>query len=144
MTGKKMPYQCVEVVVKLKEPPVGLFEGETPGRIVMRLQPHAHLDIQIDVKSPGLGEEVELATLTHRYPDWLGVDGYEKLLYDALNADQSHFVHSDEVTESWRIVDDLLCTGDKCPVRTTPYIYHSNSWGPWHKVDRITKWDYPA
>ena len=143
MTGKKMPYQCVEVVVKLKAPPVGLFEGETPGRIVMRLQPHAHLDIQIDVKSPGLGEQVELATLTHRYPDWLGVDGYEKLLFDALNADQSHFVHSDEVAESWRIVDDLLCTGEKCPVRTIPYIY-SGSWGPWHKVQQITDWDYPA
>ena len=144
MTGKKMPYQCVEVVVKLKAPPVGLFEGETPGRIVMRLQPHAHLDIQIDVKSPGLGEKVELATLTHRYPDWLGVDGYEKLLFDALNADQSHFVHSDEVTESWRIVDDLLCTGDKCSVRTAPYIYMQGNWGPTHKTNFITKWDYPA
>ena len=144
MTGKKMPYQCVEVVVKLKAPPVGLFEGETPGRIVMRLQPHAHLDIQIDVKSPGLGEDVEKATLTHRYPDWLGVDGYEKLLYDALNADQSHFVHSEEVTESWRIVDDLLCTGDSCPIRTAPYLYHEGSWGPMHKTDFITKWDYPA
>ena len=144
MTGKKMPYQCVEVVVKLKAPPVGLFEGETPGRIVMRLQPHAHLDIQIDVKSPGLDEKVELATLTHRYPDWLGVDGYEKLLYDALNADQSHFVHSDEVTESWRIVDDLLCTGDKCPVRTAPYLYREGLWGPVHKTEFITDWDYPA
>ena len=144
MTGKKMPYQCVEVVIKLKAPPVGLFEGETPGRIVMRLQPHAHLDIQIDVKSPGLGEEVELATLTHRYPDWLGVDGYEKLLFDAINGDQSHFVHADEVMESWRIVDDLLCTGDKCPVRTAPYLYHEGLWGPVHKTEQITKWDYPA
>ena len=144
MTGKKMPYQCVEVVVKLKAPPVGLFEGETPGRIVMRLQPHAHLDIQIDVKSPGLGEEVEKATLTHRYPDWLGVDGYEKLFFDAIHNDQSHFVHSDEVAESWRIVDDLLCTGDKCPVRTAPYLYKEGSWGPQHKTDFITKWDYPA
>ena len=144
MTGKKMPFQCVEVVIKLKAPPVGLFEGETPGRIVMRLQPHAHLDIQIDVKSPGLSEEVELATLTHRYPDWLGVDGYEKLLYDAINDDQSHFVHSEEVLESWRIVDDLLCTGDKCPIRTAPYIYHEGLWGPIHKTEQITKWDYPA
>ena len=144
MSGKKMPYQCVEVVIKLKAPPVGLFEGETPGRIVMRLQPHAHLDIQIDVKSPGMSEEVELATLTHRYPDWLGVDGYEKLLYDALNADQSHFVHSEEVLESWRIVDDLLCVGDKCPIRTAPYLYHEGLWGPMHKTDFITKWDYPA
>ena len=144
MSGKKMPYQCVEVVIKLKAPPVGLFEGETPGRIVMRLQPHAHLDIQIDVKSPGLGEQVELATLSHRYPDWLGVDGYEKLLYDALNGDQSHFIHSEEVLESWRIVDDLLCTGDKCRVRTNPYIYREGNWGPSHKVNLITNWDYPA
>ena len=143
MSGKKMPYQCVEVVVKLKAPPVGLFEGETPGRIVMRLQPHAHLDIQIDVKSPGMSEEVELATLTHRYPDWLGVDGYEKLLFDALSADQSHFVHSEEVLESWRIVDDLLCTGDTCPIRTVPYIY-TGGWGPEHKTRYITDWDYPA
>ena len=144
MTGKRMPYQCVEVVIKLKAPPLSLFEGEANDRIVMRLQPHAHLDVQIDVKSPGLGDKVELATLTHRYPDWLGVDGYEKLLYDAINADQSHFVHSEEVLESWRIVDDLLCTGDKCPVRTAPYIYHPGLWGPVHKTEQITKWDYPA
>ena len=89
MTGKKMPFQCVEVVIKLKAPPLNLFDGETNDRIVIRLQPHAHLDIQIDVKSPGLSDSVELATLTHRYPDWLGVDGYEKLLYDAVNGDQS-------------------------------------------------------
>ena len=144
MTGKKMPYQCVEVIIKLKAPPLGLFEGETPGRIVIRLQPHAHLDIQIDVKSPGLGDSVELATLTHRYPDWLGVDGYEKLLHDAINDDQSHFVHSEEVLESWRIVDDLLCTGESCPIRTVPYIYQPGNWGPSHKVNQITKWDYPA
>ena len=49
---------------------------------------------------------VEQITLTHRYPDWLGVDGYEKLLFDSINGDQSHFVHSEEVIESWRIVDD--------------------------------------
>ena len=143
MTGKCMPYGCVEVVIKFKSPPRQLFDGETNDRIVIRLQPHAHLDMRIDIKAPGLTDHVETATLTHRYPDWLGVDGYEKLLFDALNADQSHFVHSDEVTESWRIVDDLLCTGDKCPVRTAPYLY-KDGWGPWHKVNQITDWDYPA
>ena len=71
------------------------------------------------------------------------IDGYEKLLYDAINNDQSHFVHADEVMESWRIVDDLLCTGDSCPIRTVPYIY-LGGWGPQHKVDRITDWDYPS
>ena len=144
MTGKAMPYGCVEVVIKLKAPPQQLFDGhEYNDRIVMRLQPHPHFDIRIDMKAPGFKNDVETATLTHRYPDWLGVDGYEKLLYDALNNDQSNFVHSEEVLESWRIVDDLLCTGDKCPVRTVPYLYRGG-WGPDYKTQFITNWDYPA
>ena len=53
MIGKKMPYQCVEVVVKLKAPPIGLFEGhEFNDRIVIRLQPDPHLDIRMDMKTP--------------------------------------------------------------------------------------------
>ena len=144
MTGKKMPYGCVEVVIKLKAPPLKLYEGEVNDRIVMRLQPNPHLDIRMDIKSPGLNNDLELATLTYAYPHDRSVDGYEKLLYDAINGDQSHFVHADEVMESWRIVDDLLCTGDSCPIRTTPYLYMPGIWGPYHKTERITKWDYPA
>ena len=143
MTGKKMPYGCVEVVIKLKSPPVKLYEGETNDRIVMRLQPNPHLDIRIDIKSPGLDDNLELATLTNAYPQDRAIDGYEKLLHDAIKGDQSHFVHSEEVLESWRIVDDLLCTGTSCPIRTVPFLY-TGGWGPQHKVDFITKWDYPA
>ena len=143
MTGKKMPYQCVEVIIKLKSPPLSYFGQETSDRIVIRLQPCAHLDIRIDMKSPGLNDNIEPATLTHRYPDWLGVDGYEKLFFDAINGDQSHFVHSEEVLESWRIVDDLICTGDNCRVRSAPYLYHDGQWGPTHKTQFITDWDYP-
>ena len=94
--------------------------------------------------SPWLGDDLELATLTHAYPQDRAIDGYEKLLYDAINNDQSHFVHADEVMEKFsRIVDDLLCTGTSCPIRTVPYIY-VGGWGPQYKVDRITDWDYPS
>ena len=143
LTGKKMPYGCVEVVIKLKEPPLKLYDGEVKDRIVIRLQPSPHLDISLDIKSPGLNDNLELATLTHEYPQDRAIDGYEKLLYDAINGDQSHFVHADEVMESWRIVDDLLCTGSSCPIRTAPYLY-TGGWGPQHKVDFLTDWDYPA
>ena len=144
MTGKNMPYGCVEVVIKLKVPSLKLYEGEVNDRIVIRLQPNPHLDIRMDIKSPGLGNSLELATLTHNYPQDRAIDGYEKLLHDAINGDQSHFVHSEEVMESWRIVEDLLCTGEKCPIRTVPYLYLPGTWGPQHKTEYITKWDYPA
>ena len=144
MTGKKLPYQCVEVVIKLKAPPLKLYEGEINDRIVIRLQPNPHLDIRMDIKSPGLGDNLELATLTHAYPQDRAIDGYEKLLYDAITNDQSHFVHADEVMESWRIVDDLLCTGDSCSIRTVPYLYMGGTWGPDYKTNQITNWDYPS
>ena len=143
MTGKKMPYTCAEVVIKLKAPPLHLYEGHKYNdRIVMRIQPRPHLDIRLDMKAPGLEEKVETATLTHWYSND-AVDGYVKLFYDALRGDQSHFVHAEEVLESWRIVGDLLCTGDECPIRTVPYIY-KGGWGPTHKVSNITDWDYPG
>ena len=144
LTGKCMPYGCVEVVIKLKEPSLKLYDGEVGDRIVMRLQPNPHLDIRMEIKSPGLNDDLELATLSHDYPQERAIDGYEKLLRDAINGNQSSFVHADEVMESWRIVDDLLCTGDSCPIRTAPFIYHPGTWGPVHKTERITNWDYPA
>lgn len=143
MTGKRLPVGCVEVVVKLKAPPVKLFDGEGPkDRIVMRFQPDPHFDIQIGIKSPGLNDNVETAILKHVYPEG-AIDGYVKLLYDAINNDQSHFVHSEEVLESWRIVEDLLCTGDSCPVSTRAYSYNYGEWGPEDLTNRVTKWDFP-
>ena len=53
MTGKKLPYKCVEVVIKLKAPPIQLYEGHRYNdRIVIHIQPNAHLDIRMDMKSP--------------------------------------------------------------------------------------------
>jgi len=144
MTGKKMPYQCAEVVIKLKSPPLDLYEGhENNDRIVVRIQPRPHLDIRIDIKAPGLDERVQNATLSFNYPDG-ALDGYVRLLYDALSHDQSHFVHSEEVLESWRIVEDLLCVGDQCPIRTAPFIYHEKTWGPDKQISSITDWDFPG
>jgi glucose-6-phosphate 1-dehydrogenase len=144
MTGKKLPVNCVEVVIKFKSPPQQLFDGhDCNDRIVMRLQPDPHLDMRIDIKSPGLNDMVEPAILQYHYPVEKAIDGYVKLFYDAINEDQSHFVHADEVLESWRIVDDLLCTGDSCRIMTLPYLYSEGVWGPLTKTELITKWDYP-
>ena len=144
LTGKKMPYQCCEVVIKLRQPTLSIF-GDHPNtdRIVMRFQPDPHLDIRIDMKTPGIENKTEPATLTHDYPLKNASQGYSKLLYEAISGDQSNFVHSEEVIESWRIVDDLLCVGEYCPVRTAPYLHHVGVWGPAHKTELITKWDYP-
>ena len=144
LTGKKLPVKCTEVVVKLKQPPLQMFEGhDRPDKIRFRIYPDPFLAISVDIKQPGISEKVEKATLSHTYRSSSTGSGYVKLLNDAINKKQAYFVHAEEVLESWRIVDDLLCTGYKCPIRTTPYIYHPGSWGPYHILDRVTNWEFP-
>jgi glucose-6-phosphate 1-dehydrogenase len=144
LTGKKLPVKCTEVVVKLRQPPLQMFEGhDKPDKIRFRIQPQPFLSMSIDIKQPGVSDRVEKATLSHTYQTNASGSGYVKLLKDAINKNQAHFVHAEEVLESWRIVDDLLCTGYKCPIRTTPYIYHPGSWGPYHILDRVTDWEFP-
>jgi len=143
LTGKKLPLRCCEVVIKLRQPTLQLFPGHTHSdRIVIRLQPDPHFDIRIDIKSPGMENKVQHATLTNNYPVDGASEGYSKLLYEALMDDQSNFVHSEEVLESWRIVADLLCVGEHCPVRTAPYPYLEGEWGP-VEVNELTHWDFP-
>ena len=144
LTGKKMPMRCAEVVIKLKQPPLHLFQGhDYEDKIYIRIQPNPSLNISIDIKSPGLEDKVQTAVLSHQYPTENASDGYVKLLYDAIHGDQSHFVHSEEVLESWRIVDDLLCQGEACRIDTRPSPYFSGEWGP-KGHQSITKWDYPG
>ena len=145
LTGKKLPVRCTEVVVKLRQPPLQMFEGhDSPDKIRFRIQPSPYLAMSIDIKQPGISDRVQKATLSHTYESNSAGGGYVKLLKDAIDKDQSHFVHAEEVLESWRIVDDLLCTGHKCPIRTTPYVYQSGSWGPYHILDRVTHWEFPT
>ena len=69
MTGKNMPYGCVEVVIKLKAPPLNLYEGEINDRIVIRLATIILIWILAWILSPlVLVMVLKLATLTHAYP----------------------------------------------------------------------------
>ena len=106
MTGKKLPYQCVEVVVKLKAPPVKLYDGEVNDRIVMRLQARPHLDIRIDIKSFVWSDLELLIMATHDYPQD-SIDGHEKLLYDAINLDLS-LAGVFMLMESWNHGESLM------------------------------------
>ena len=53
-------------------------------------------------------------------------EAYERLLQDAIEGDPSLFIRSDQIEESWRIVEPLLEGASPAPVRT----YERGSWGP--------------
>ena len=85
------------------------------------------------------------AEMTFRYADSFntayGLEGYERLLLDAMNGDQSLFTRSDAIERLWEISAALLDT----PPPVQPY--DPGSWGPQPALDRLTApyhWHLPG
>jgi glucose-6-phosphate 1-dehydrogenase len=131
-TGKSLSTTVTEVHVRLKVPPVSLFEDAdiTPNTFAFRLSPDVSISVTALAKRPGptmLGEEVCLME-HHQGAD--DMQPYERLLGDALRGDRTLFGDEAGVEASWRVVDAILGQ------QLTPYMYEPNSWGP-HEAEAL-------
>jgi len=129
--GKRLPEQLTQVVVRFKQPPVYLFDGDGSCRVhanlmYITLQPDEGFDLMFDVKVPGEGMQLRPQALSFRYSSVFGdlPDAYETLIVDFLTGDQTLFVRGDEAVEAWRILDPVIDPGSQ------PVDYEAGSWGP--------------
>jgi glucose-6-phosphate 1-dehydrogenase len=133
-TGKALPARFTSVTVQFRMPPHTLFGSYDechlrPNRLTLRIQPNEGIDIDFDAKEPGQGLvirpakfEFDYARAFQRPPP----EAYERLLLDVISGDQSLFIRSDEIEQSWRWTDAL-----RGAMRYTPrYTYPRASWGP--------------
>jgi len=133
-TGKHLPARFTSISVQFRMPPHTLFGAYNechlrPNTLTMRIQPSEGTDLTFDVKEPGAGINIKPAKLTFDYQDYFhkpNPKAYQRLLQDVISGDQSLFLRSDEVEESWRWADDL-----RRVMLDTPLLpYAKNSWGP--------------
>jgi glucose-6-phosphate 1-dehydrogenase len=86
-------------------------------------------------KEPGATMWLGTAELTFRYADSfgaaLGLEGYERLLLDAMLGDQSLFTRSDAIERIWEVSAPLLDN----PPPVQPYAH--GSWGPQPALDHL-------
>jgi glucose-6-phosphate 1-dehydrogenase len=133
-TGKHLPARFTSVRIQFRMPPIGLFGSYAachvrPNAITLRIQPNEGITIDFDVKKPGSGITIEPAQLGFEYEDKFKThipEAYQRLLQDVVAGDQSLFIRSDEVEESWRWADQLRTAMERTPVHTYP----RNTWGP--------------
>jgi glucose-6-phosphate 1-dehydrogenase len=130
-TGKRMGKSLSQIAVKLRSTPAALFDSfgsrhETADALIITLQPEAGFSLHFDVKVPGAPFRTERIPLEFRYDERFPhmPEAYETLLLDVLEGDQTLFVHSDEVEQSWRLFTPVISTPQ--PIRDYP----SGSWGP--------------
>ena len=123
--GKCLPVSATEVKVKLKCPPLAIFDKpERTNYFRFRLSPEVVIAAGTLVKRPGeemRGDAVELIahhSLRDAHPP------YERLLRDAVHGDGSLFTRDDSVEAAWRVVDPIL--GNAADVA----LYEPGTWGP--------------
>ncbi|RUV96339.1 glucose-6-phosphate dehydrogenase [Mesorhizobium sp. M1A.F.Ca.IN.022.07.1.1] len=125
--GKNMPVHATEVIVRLKRPPLDVFDPIKPGDanyVRFRIDPQVAISIGAQRKVAGddmIGEQVELTALDDSKGD---MPPYERLIGDAMNGNGQLFTRQDAAELAWRIVGPVL--GDTTP----PPIYVPKTWGP--------------
>jgi glucose-6-phosphate 1-dehydrogenase len=114
-TGKRMARRVTEIAIHFRHPPVALFRkfnGSNPhtNALVITLQPDEGFELSFEVKAPGEGFNLQTQRMAFRYADMFGTlpDGYETLLMDVIEGDQTLFVHAEEAEASWALYSPLL------------------------------------
>lgn len=128
-SGKRLPVDAFEVLVRLRPPPQRLFDDAPTdsahaNHLRFHLSPGHTIALAARVKRTGkafLGEQRELCLATEPADEELP---YERLLGDALVGDKSLFARQDEVEAAWTVVDPVLADHP----RALPYA--PGSWGP--------------
>jgi glucose-6-phosphate 1-dehydrogenase len=135
-TGKRLPARVTEVLLEFRRPPhlplpaAGLH-GLEADALLLRIQPNEGISLRFGAKVPGHDFRVRSASMEFSYGDTFpeeSPEAYERLLLDALVGDPTLFIRSDEVEQSWRIVDPIIAHWTEHGGRVP--LYEAGSWGP--------------
>ena len=154
--GKALDERRSEIRIQLKSTPGDIFAdddglsrgrfgtepadlGAGPNEFVIRIQPHEEMYMKLTIKEPGLGvrpvpSEMELSGRWRAEQERKEVAGeaprraYERLLLDAVNGHQAHFVRGDELEAAWAIVDPINAAIENGEVPV--YEYQRGTRGP--------------
>jgi glucose-6-phosphate 1-dehydrogenase len=141
-TGKRLPARVTEVALQFHHVPFLAFEGMMsrqlkPNTLVLRIQPDEGISLHFGAKVPGEAFRVQSVAMDFRYDSTFtdsGMDGYPRLLHDAMIGDPTLFIRTDEVEQAWRIVDPYLEAWSQPGGGLHPYA--AGTWGP-HIADLL-------
>jgi glucose-6-phosphate 1-dehydrogenase len=141
-SGKRLAASRQVITLGFHRPPLRMFpirrDATQAGRhneIVIDFADPGSITTSFLAKEPGATMRLGTAELTFHYADSfgaaLGLEGYERLLLDAMLGDQSLFTRSDAIERLWEISAPLLDSPP--PVRP----YAPGSWGPQPALDHL-------
>lgn len=124
-SGKALQKSQVEIVIHFKDETPGSFmpeqhERQEANKITISIQPDEKISILFWVKLPGFEEKMEPKELSFSFHDHSSehIDAYEKVLFDCISGDQTSFVTTDEVLQTWKYIMAVRDTITTTPLHT--------------------------
>jgi glucose-6-phosphate 1-dehydrogenase len=105
VTGKKLDQKLTEIRVHFKT-----TQAAQANLLRLRIQPEEGISLDLWVKKPGYDQELQKLPLHFSYAEHFDhlPDAYEQVLVDAMRAKSNLFASSEEILETWRILQPVL------------------------------------
>ncbi|MGV9247357.1 glucose-6-phosphate dehydrogenase [Streptomyces sp. NPDC003710] len=134
-TGKRLGRRVTEIAVVFQRAPHSPFDTtatEELGQnaIVIRVQPDEGMTVRFGSKVPGTSMEIRDVSMDFAYGESFtesSPEAYERLILDVLLGDANLFPRTEEVEESWKILDPIE---EYWGAHGKPAQYPAGSWGP--------------
>jgi len=149
-SGKSLGQRRQTITVTLKEPTLRMFPIDAQTRrdgrgnqLVIDFDDPGWIEARFLAKEPGPAMRLGEAEMTFRYADSFvrahELEGYERLILDAMLGDQSLFTRSDGIERLWEVSTPLI--ENPPPVE----LYSPGSWGPdsVHRLIAPHRWYLP-
>ena len=133
-TGKRMADRRSEIVIEFADLPFTIFPDaprQPVNRLMIRLQPEEHVQLQMMAKEPGSGMRLRPVSLNLDFESAFSArraEAYERLLMDVIKGRLTHFMRRDELEAAWTWVEPIL-DGWKT-LNEKPKPYTAGTWGP--------------
>jgi glucose-6-phosphate 1-dehydrogenase len=131
-TGKKLQRKLTEITLSFRDVPYNVFKGtdaSLPGRdhLTIRVQPNEGITMNLNVKKPGPGLELDRAEFDFDYERTFHtklLDAYALLLLEAMEGDHTLFMREDNIERAWEVMMPVI----ESPPQ--PHPYDPGTWGP--------------
>lgn len=103
-TGKALPEKTTEIRIHYKQE-----HAEEANTLILHIQPNEGAELDLWAKEPGYDSKLQKLPLSFSYSNHYEdlPEAYERVLLDAMKSNHSLFTTSDEVLETWRILDPI-------------------------------------
>ncbi len=133
-TGKRMAERRSEIVIEFADLPFTLFPDaprQPVNRLLIRLQPEEHVQLQMMAKEPGSGMRLRPVSLKLDLEaafEARRAEAYERLLMDVIKGRLTHFMRRDELEAAWTWVEPIQNGWATLDEKPRPYT--AGTWGP--------------